>query len=143
KFILAALPGDALSRGLKADGTYVVTSVSHSAVAPADQRSGMTEAFRYTNRFTAIPIGLPFRPPRVTPKPRVPGSQTAVVCGPKGEEIFTDKYGRVKVQFHWDREGRYDGTSSCWIRVATYWAGRRWGATHVPRVGQEVIVDFL
>ncbi len=89
------------------------------------------------------PAGLPYRPPRVTPKPRVPGSQTAVVCGPKGQEVFTDRYGRVKVQFHWDREGKYDGDSSCWVRVATTWAGRRWGATHVPRVGQEVVVDFL
>jgi type VI secretion system secreted protein VgrG len=143
KFMVETLRGDALASGLKADGTYVVTSVTHSAVAPAGQRSGTTDAFRYGNKFTAIPAGLPFRPQRVTPKPRVPGSQTAVVCGPKGQEIFTDKYGRVKVQFHWDREGKYDGDSSCWIRVATYWAGRRWGATHVPRIGQEVVVDFL
>jgi type VI secretion system secreted protein VgrG len=143
KFILATLPGDAIAGGLKADGVYVVTSVAHDAHVPAGQRSGAGEPFRYANTFTAIPIGLPFRPPRVTPKPRVHGSQTAVVCGPKGQEIFTDKYGRVKVQFHWDREGKYDGGSSCWIRVATSWAGRRWGATHVPRVGQEVIVDFL
>jgi type VI secretion system secreted protein VgrG len=143
KFILRTLPGEKFNSGLKADGTYVVTSVIHSAVSPTYLRSGMSEPFRYKNSFTAIPIGLPYRPPRVTPKPRVPGSQTAVVCGPKGEEIFTDKYGRVKVQFHWDREGKYDGASSCWVRVATPWAGRRWGATHVPRVGQEVVVDFL
>jgi type VI secretion system secreted protein VgrG len=143
KFFLATLPGDALGSGLKADGAYLVTSVTHSAATPADRRSGTPEAFRYTNKFTAMPIGLPYRPPRVTPKPRVPGTQTAVVCGPKGQEIFADKYGRVKVQFHWDRAGKYDGDSSCWIRVATYWAGRRWGATHVPRIGQEVIVDFL
>jgi type VI secretion system secreted protein VgrG len=143
KFTMETLRGDTLGSGLKADGTYVVTSVNHSAVAPADQRSGTPEAFRYSNKFTAIPVGLPFRPQRVTPKPRVPGSQTAVVCGPKGQEIFTDKYGRVKVQFHWDREGKSDADSSCWIRVATVWAGRRWGAMHVPRIGQEVIVDFL
>src|SRR5262249_3515229 len=96
-----------------------------------------------SNSFTAIPVGLPFRPPRLTPRPRVPGSQTAVVTGPKGQEIFTDKFGRVKVQFHWDREGKHDGSSSCWVRGATPVAGKRWGATHVPRVGQEVVVDFL
>jgi len=79
----------------------------------------------------------------VTPKPIVQGSQTAVVVGPKGEEIFTDKYGRVKVQFHWDRDGKNDEESSCWIRVGQVSAGRRWGASFWPRIGQEVIVDFL
>jgi type VI secretion system secreted protein VgrG len=65
------------------------------------------------------------------------------VVGPSGEEIYADKYGRVKVQFHWDREGQHDQSSSCWIRVATHWAGRNWGAVHLPRIGQEVVVDFL
>jgi type VI secretion system secreted protein VgrG len=143
KFTVATQANDPLSRGLKAEGTYVVVSVNHFATMPDGQRSGAGEAFRYTNTFTAIPIGLPFRPLRTTPKPRVPGTQTAVVCGPKGEEIFTDKYGRVKVQFHWDREGKYDADSSCWVRVATFWAGRKWGAVHIPRIGQEVVVDFL
>jgi type VI secretion system secreted protein VgrG len=69
--------------------------------------------------------------------------QTAVVVGPAGEEIFPDKYGRVKVQFHWDREGSDDVNSSCWVRVATYWAGTQWGAVHIPRIGQEVIVDYV
>jgi type VI secretion system secreted protein VgrG len=73
----------------------------------------------------------------------VRGTQTAVVVGPKGEEIFTDKYGRVKVQFHWDREGKFDADSSCWIRVNQSWAGKQWGMLNIPRVGQEVIVDFL
>jgi len=86
---------------------------------------------------------MPYRPRRVTPKPIVQGSQTAVVVGPKGEEIFTDKYGRVKVQFHWDRDGKNDEESSCWMRVATSWAGRNWGAIRIPRIGHEVIVDFL
>src|SRR5262249_14948213 len=72
----------------------------------------------------------------------VQGTQTAVVVGPPGEEIFTDKYGRVKVQFHWDREGRHDADSSCWIRVGTTWAGQGWGAIHIPRIGHEVIVAF-
>ncbi len=79
----------------------------------------------------------------MTPVPVVRGSQTATVVGPPGEEIFTDKYGRVKVQFHWDREGQNDADSACWIRVATPWAGKRWGAIHIPRIGQEVVVDFL
>jgi type VI secretion system secreted protein VgrG len=73
----------------------------------------------------------------------VQGTQTAVVVGPPGEEIFTDKYGRVKVQFHWDREGQNNATSSCWIRVGTPWAGKNWGIIHIPRIGHEVIVDFL
>ncbi|HEY1377966.1 MAG TPA: type VI secretion system tip protein TssI/VgrG, partial [Gemmataceae bacterium] len=142
KFTVTTPATDPLSRALKADGAYVVTAVTHTAEMPADERSGGAP-FRYSNRFTAIPIGLPFRPPRITPRPVVPGSQTAVVTGPKGQEVFTDKYGRVKVQFHWDREGKRDAGSSCWVRVATTWAGRHWGAVHVPRVGQEVVVDFL
>ena len=71
------------------------------------------------------------------------GCQTAVVVGPGGEEIYTDKYGRVKVQFHWDREGKKNENSSCWIRVSHPWAGQGWGAVSIPRIGQEVIVDFL
>jgi type VI secretion system secreted protein VgrG len=71
------------------------------------------------------------------------GTQTAIVVGPPGEEIYVDKYGRVKVQFHWDREGKYDDKSSCWIRVSQNWAGKRWGAMFIPRIGQEVIVDFV
>ncbi len=70
------------------------------------------------------------------------GTQTAVVVGPSGEEIFTDKYGRVKVQFFWDRQGKKNADSSCWIRVGTLWAGKQWGAIHIPRIGQEVIVAF-
>src|SRR5262249_11600311 len=80
---------------------------------------------------------------RTTPRPRVQGTQTAVVVGPPGEEIFTDKYSRIKVQFHWDREGKHNIDSSCWIRVATSWAGKGWGFLQIPRIGQEVIVDFL
>ena len=71
------------------------------------------------------------------------GPQTAIVVGPSGEEIYTDKYGRVKVQFHWDRYGKRDENSSCWVRVAQAWAGKSWGAIFLPRIGQEVIVDFL
>ena len=71
------------------------------------------------------------------------GPQTALVVGPKGEEIWTDKYGRVKVQFHWDRYGKRDEKSSCFVRVSQVWAGSGWGAMHIPRIGQEVVVDFL
>ncbi len=94
-------------------------------------------------RLTAHPTSVPYRPQQLTPKPRTTGPQTAVVVGPAGEEIYTDKYGRVKVQFFWDRYGKKDENSSCWIRVATPWAGERWGAIHIPRIGQEVVVDFL
>jgi type VI secretion system secreted protein VgrG len=88
-------------------------------------------------------LKLPFRPARITPRPVVRGPQTAIVTGTAGEEIYTDKYARVKVQFHWDREGKNDQNSSCWIRVSQVWAGSAWGAIHIPRIGQEVIVDFL
>jgi type VI secretion system secreted protein VgrG len=84
-----------------------------------------------------------FRPARVTRRPFVRGPQTAVVVGPAGEEIYTDKYARVKVQFHWDRYGKHDENSSCWMRVSQPWAGRGWGSVSLPRIGQEVIVDFL
>jgi type VI secretion system secreted protein VgrG len=97
----------------------------------------------YRCRFLAMPCSQQFRPQRLTPKPFVQGPQTAVVVGPAGEEIFTDKYGRVKVQFHWDRRGARDDKSSCWIRVSSPWAGKQWGAISIPRIGQEVIVDFL
>ena len=84
-----------------------------------------------------------FRPPRRARQPFMHGPQTAIVTGPAGEEIHTDKYGRVKVQFHWDREGQGDENTSCWIRVSQNWAGKRWGAMFIPRIGTEVIVDFL
>ena len=86
---------------------------------------------------------MPFRPARITPKPFVQGPQTALVVGKSGEEIWVDKYGRVKVQFYWDRQGKKDENSSCWIRVSQPWAGKNWGAMWIPRIGQEVIVDFL
>lgn len=84
-----------------------------------------------------------YRAARSTPKPMVQGVQTAVVVGPSGEEIHTDEFGRVKVQFHWDRYGETDENSSCWIRVAHVWAGKNWGGIYTPRIGQEVIIDFL
>ncbi|HZF11281.1 MAG TPA: type VI secretion system tip protein TssI/VgrG [Thermoanaerobaculia bacterium] len=97
----------------------------------------------YGNSFEAFPSTVPYRPPRVTPRPIIPGTQTAIVTGKSGEEIWTDKYGRVTVQFHWDQVGKNDETSSCWIRVAHGWAGKSWGQIFLPRVGQEVVVSFL
>ncbi len=96
-----------------------------------------------TTRSTAFRRNCPTAPRESRRSQPCSGTQTAVVVGPAGEEIFTDKYGRVKVQFHWDREGKFDADSSCWIRVATIWAGKGWGVIHIPRIGQEVIVDFL
>jgi type VI secretion system secreted protein VgrG len=97
----------------------------------------------YTNRFVCIPKGVLFRPPRLTPRPYIRGPQTAVVVGPSGNEIYVDQYGRVKVQFFWDRLGKNDENSSCWIRVSHPWAGQGWGSIWIPRVGHEVIVEFL
>ncbi|MGA2117088.1 MAG: type VI secretion system tip protein TssI/VgrG [Bryobacteraceae bacterium] len=124
------------------DGEFVLTSVEHEASQPL-QVDRNTEPFTYQNRFTAIPVALPYVPVRTTPQPVVHGVQTAIVVGPPGDEIFPDKYGRVKVQFPWDRVGQDNASSSCWLRVATQWAGKQWGAIHIPRIGQEVIVDFL
>jgi type VI secretion system secreted protein VgrG len=97
----------------------------------------------YSNEFVCIDSSIVFRPVRRTPKPIVEGVQTAMVVGPKSEEIYTDKHGRVKVQFHWDREGKYDEKSSCWVRVAQSMAGRNWGSMYLPRIGHEVIVSFI
>jgi type VI secretion system secreted protein VgrG len=143
KFTLATVPNDPLTTPLKAEGDYVVTQLTHTIRYGGDYRSSQDGSFEYSNSFTAIPFALPFRPTRTTPKPVVPGSQTAVVVGPAGEEIFCDKYSRVKVQFHWDRAGKNDADSSCWVRVSTLWAGKQWGVIHIPRIGQEVVVDFL
>jgi type VI secretion system secreted protein VgrG len=124
---------------------YVLREVSHELWDPA-YRSGMPggeEIDLYRCRFTAMPAEIAYRPAQVTPKPRIRGPQTAMVTGPAGEEIWTDRHGRVKLQFHWDREGRHDDKSSCWIRVSQPWAGTGFGGIHIPRVGQEVIVEFI
>lgn len=97
----------------------------------------------YRCRFSVIGSREQYRPPRTTPVPVMRGPQTAIVTGKPGKPIWTDEHGRVKVRFHWDRTGKADDTTSCWIRVAQGWAGKGWGAQFVPRVGQEVIVDFL
>jgi type VI secretion system secreted protein VgrG len=97
----------------------------------------------YRNRFSAIPWDVPYRPPLDHPKPKVLGTQSAVVCGPEGEEIYCDQYGRVKVQFFWDREGKHDDMTSCWMRVASSWAAETFGSINIPRVGMEVLITFL
>jgi type VI secretion system secreted protein VgrG len=97
----------------------------------------------FTCKFTAIPANVVYRPQMTANKPKMTGPQTAMVVGKKGEEIWTDKYGRVKVLFHWDRYGTADEKSSCWIRVSQSWAGKGWGTMQIPRIGQEVLVDFL
>jgi type VI secretion system secreted protein VgrG len=125
--------------------SYLLTAINHVATQGISYTGGSSNdsELNYNNNFECIPSSTPFRPPRVTAAPVVQGCQTAVVVGPGGEEIFTDKYGRVKVQFHWDREGKRNENSSCWIRVSHPWAGKGWGAVSIPRIGQEVIVDFL
>jgi type VI secretion system secreted protein VgrG len=92
---------------------------------------------------SVLPGDMPFRPPRLTPKVVMPGPQSAIVVGPKGEELHVDDKGRVKVQFHWDRYGEKNEKSTCWVRVSQPWAGKGWGGYFIPRIGQEVIVDFL
>jgi type VI secretion system secreted protein VgrG len=125
-----------------ANGSYMLLSVTHHATA-GDYRSWDSAPLDYHNEFVGVPSAVPYRPPIVTPRALVHGTQTAVVVGPAGEEIYVDKYGRVKVQFFWDREGKKDESSSCWIRVSTTWAGSTWGFIQIPRIGQEVVVDFL
>lgn len=131
-----------LSRHFNANGDYLLVESGIKAEQIANYRTGADQSSCEAT-FTCIPSDLPFRPPLTHQKPSVPGTQTAVVVGPPGEELFTDKYGRVKVQFHWDREGKKNSNSSCWVRVSQPMAGRRWGLSFWPRIGQEVIVDFL
>lgn len=129
------------------DGQYMLTQVTHYAVQTPDLSTEERDVEgAYQNNFSCISLkagSTPFRPVRKTSKSKIAGSQTAVVVGPAGEEIFTDKYGRIKVQFHWDRDGKYDASSSCWMRVSQPWAGGNWGTICIPRIGQEVVVEFL
>ena len=134
KFKLKGHPAD--------DDGYALTAVEHSAAESALPGIGGGAA-TYRNSFECLPATVPARPERVTPRPRTSGPVTAKVVGPAGEEIHTDKYGRVKVHFPWDRAGKDDDTASCWVRVSEPWAGASWGAQFLPRVGQEVVVDFL
>jgi len=142
KFQLETIATDPSGTALKPEGEYVLTAVQHDCTQPSPFERSSDNVFSYGNRFTCLPMGLPFRPQSVTPRPQIAGTQTAVVTGPAGEEIFVDKYGRVKVKFHWDREGKYDAESSCWVRVSQIHAGGGWGAISLPRIGEEVVVSF-
>lgn len=127
------------------DGRYFITQVKHRGDAPkADIHDGGKAAnATYENDFTSVPAGVPYRRrPRLT-KPLIQGPQTAVVVGPEGEEIHTDRHGRIKVRFHWDRGSSPDEDASCWVRVVQMWAGPGWGSTFIPRVGMEVVISFL
>jgi len=115
--------------------------LEEAVTSHVDSGDGFVQGYR--NRFSATPWAIPFRPALRHPKPKVLGSQTAVVTGPAGEEIHCDEYGRVKAQFHWDRHGQADDKTSCWLRVSSSWAGDRYGGIAIPRVGMEVLVTFL
>jgi len=123
---------------------YILTRVEHAASSEASYwAEAPSEIEGYHNSFRCIPDTVMFRPERRTEKPLIQSVQTAEVTGPPGEEIFTDKHGRVKVQFHWDREGQKDDKTSCWMRVSQSHAGKGWGAIDIPRIGEEVIVSFI
>jgi type VI secretion system secreted protein VgrG len=115
--------------------------LEESVTSHTEVRDGFQQGYR--NRFTATPWTVLYRPALNHPKPRILGSQSAVVTGPPGEEIHCDEYGRIKVQFFWDREGQADDKTSCWLRVSSSWAGDRYGGIAIPRVGMEVLITFL
>lgn len=124
-------------------GSYVITSVRHVA-SDRTHFAGDGTPPQYHNDFTCIPESVTYRPPRVTPKPVVRGPQTAIVTDGPESSSYNDKYGRVRVKFHWSSErGPEKSGQSCWLRVAQLWAGRKWGAFFLPRIDMEVIVDFL
>ena len=155
------LHGEASARGLAAGHTFklkshprgdqnreyfitgVTLNVDGGEFAGAGTAAGGASSDFFSCSLTAIDKAQQFRPARITPKPLVQGPQTAIVVGPGGEEIHTDEHARVKVHFHWDRHDKSDENSSCWIRVSQHWAGKQWGAIQIPRIGQEVIVEFL
>lgn len=123
---------------------WVLTAVEHHGNLGGQYFGGSSHTDDiYQNSFRCMPANVVFRPPRVLAKPRVMGMQCAKVVGPSGEEIYTDKYGRIKVQFPWDRTGGSDENSSLWVRVSSAWAGQKWGMVSIPRIGQEVLVSFL
>jgi type VI secretion system secreted protein VgrG len=145
----------ALGKMISGESTYRTFNAGYKFKLKNHQRADMNISYvlyrvwinasitEYGNRFEAFPADIPFRPMIKTAKPRIYGTQTAKVVGKSGEEIWTDKYGRIKVQFHWDQEGKNDENSSCWIRVMQFWGGKDWGALFTPRIGTEVIVTFL
>jgi len=150
RFVLTGHPREDQCKRYLVTGTEIEATSDLYESGPGGAAGGPDEGQEaddgeasFTVRFTAIDLYHPFRLRRTTPRPMIRGPQTAIVVGPAGEEIHTDEYGRVKVQFHWDRYSKADENSSCWIRVAQLWAGRNWGGMFIPRIGQEVIVEFL
>ena len=142
KFSLSGHPRD------DENAEYLIVGVTYQCTAEAykttgGQGQGNPQEKRFMCDFTAIPASSVFRPARITEKPRIQGPQTAIVVGKAGEEILTDEFGRIKVQFHWDRYSPANENSPCWVRVSQLWAGKNWGALFLPRIGQEVIVEFL
>lgn len=137
-FVLTAHP---ISRF---NAEYLLTDVRHAGAQPQvlAEMAAADGATRYENHFTAVPATVTVQTPCAA-KPLIEGVQTAIVVGPSDEEIYTDAHGRVKVQFHWDRQGARNEHSSCWIRVSQSWAGSSYGAMFIPRIGHEVIVDFI
>lgn len=124
---------------------YLIVRVEHEGTQPGalgEEGTGITKPV-YQNRIHSIPASVEFRPSRITPRPAIPGVQTATVVGPSGEEIHCDEHGRIKVKFPWDRDEKKDDSSSCWIRVNQPWGGVSYGGMFIPRVGQEVLVQFL
>lgn len=136
---------DFVSRLLEEEGIYYVVAVDHSGSQPRtlEEDSGSDSGTTYGNRFLVIPSSVPYRPLREHEKPIVKGMHSAIVVGPPGEEIYTDGYGRVKVQFYWDRSGKRDERSSCWLRFLQAWGGESRGTMFIPRVGDEALVGFV
>lgn len=129
---------------MRFSGEYLLTQVTHTASQPGVRKQHASAAGSYyTNKFLCVPSNTAYRAAQVTAWPVVKGTQTAIVTGPSGEEIYTDEHGRVKVNFHWDRFNSPDENASCWIRVSQLWAGQGYGGFSLPRVGHEVIVDYI
>ena len=150
------IDGSGNARGLEVGALFSIEDISASSGQllivrtdltlqnPALDGSGQTDAAEICHvSFGAVGTKQPFRPQALTAPPFAGGPETAIVVGPEDEEIWTDKFGRVRVQFHWDREGKEDENSTCWVRVGQMWAGPNWGSLFIPRIGQEVIVQFL
>ncbi len=130
-------------KDMSTEAEFLIVGTTHRYSSPPYHTRGAGESESLTVEVELMPVAEQYRPAHRTPRPRILGPQTAIVVGPKGEEIYTDQYGRIKVQFHWDREGKQDEKSSCFIRVMQSVAGKSWGSFTLPRIGQEVVVEFL
>ncbi|TWB09247.1 type VI secretion system secreted protein VgrG [Rhizobium sp. ERR 1071] len=120
---------------------HVIIRATHYAVDPSYETNA--DQPEYTNEFEAVPSRVPMTPHRTTERPRIRGTQVAIVAGPPGEEIHPDQYGRIKLWYPWDRRAKKDGSDTCWVRVAQSWAGGTWGGQVIPRIGMEVMVSFI